>query len=155
MPVKASLKRIPKLSLHKPTGQGYVRLEGTFHYMGRYDDPATHARAMRFIAEWIANGCRLRVDPGELTVNELAAAYVEHAREYYGPNSGGLERVRSALRPLVAMYGTTSVRDFGPVALSTLAGYWVGKGLCRSTINDQMSRLKRMFRWRTVVKRPS
>lgn len=86
MPVKASLKRIPRLSLHKSTGQGYVGLEGVFHYMGRYDDPATHEKAMRFIAEWIANGYRPRVDPKELAVNELAAACVERARRYYDPN---------------------------------------------------------------------
>lgn len=147
MPSKPSVKRLPKLSLHKPTGQGYVRLGGAFHYMGRYDDPMTHEKAMRFIAEWIANGYRVRVDPAELTVNELAAAYLKHADEYYGPNSRALERVRNALKPLVAMYGTSKAKDFGPVALRTIANYWIGEGLCRSTINAQVSRLKRMFKW--------
>ena len=46
--------RVPQFRHHKATGQGYVRLDGQFRYLGRYDDPETLQRYHRLIAEWMA-----------------------------------------------------------------------------------------------------
>ncbi len=41
--------RIPSLRLHKPSNQGYVRLDGQMLYLGRYDEPQTQERYNRLI----------------------------------------------------------------------------------------------------------
>ena len=36
--------RLPKYSLHAPTGQAYVRIGGKFHYLGEYDSEDSRKR---------------------------------------------------------------------------------------------------------------
>jgi hypothetical protein len=50
--------RISAFNLHKPTGQGYVRINGQFIYPGQCDLPETRQKYRQLISEWLANGCR-------------------------------------------------------------------------------------------------
>jgi hypothetical protein len=75
--------RLPKFRCHKATGQGYVELNKRRIYLGRFDDPATAEKYHRTVAEWLSNDRRVPVAPAELTVAELSAAYMEHAKQYY------------------------------------------------------------------------
>jgi hypothetical protein len=45
------------------------------------------------------------------------------------------------------MYGNSPACDFGPIALKTVRQRFVSNGQSRRTVNDNVSRLKRMFRW--------
>ena len=114
-------KRVPKLRHHKASGQGYVQLNGRFVYLGHYEDPETPEAYHRLIAEWLA-GKQMGVLPGEgLTIVELLAAYMDHAREYYidsdGKPSVELSHLLSIVRIVRDLYGYTSAKDFGPLAL--------------------------------------
>jgi hypothetical protein len=81
--------RIPKYRLHKPTGQGVVRINDHDHYLGAYDSPKSRQRYDRLIAEWLASGratprkarSRSTLDgqatsASDLSVNELLLAYL-------------------------------------------------------------------------------
>lgn len=47
------------MRLHKPSGQGFVVLNGSKPiYLGRYDRDGTQEAYYRLIAEWKADGCR-------------------------------------------------------------------------------------------------
>lgn len=48
--------RVPTHSLHKPTGQGYIRLNGQCFYTGKYGTPQAQAEYNRMLAEWIEAG---------------------------------------------------------------------------------------------------
>jgi hypothetical protein len=48
--------RPPKLRHHKPTGQGYVVLNGKYIFFGPYGDPEVTEQYHRTIAKWVANG---------------------------------------------------------------------------------------------------
>jgi hypothetical protein len=39
----SDLSRIPKYRCHKPSGQAVVTLDGYDHYLGRWDNPESHA----------------------------------------------------------------------------------------------------------------
>ncbi|MDP6635438.1 MAG: recombinase XerD, partial [Phycisphaerae bacterium] len=80
--------RIPKLRHHKPTGQGCVRLNGRFIYLGRYDAPETRQKYHQLIAEWLANGRQLPQPAEEITVAELVARYWTFAEAYYVDSQG-------------------------------------------------------------------
>ncbi len=48
--------RVPKYCHHKPTGQGFVKLNGRFIYLGEYDTPDSRQRYDALISEWLACG---------------------------------------------------------------------------------------------------
>lgn len=75
--------RVPTLTRHKRTGQGYVRLNGRCYYLGRYEDPATQGRYHQRIAEWMALGRQLPVEQEAITVLELCSRFWRHAEGYY------------------------------------------------------------------------
>jgi hypothetical protein len=54
--------------------------------------------------EWLANGRRLSVEPEEVTVTQVIAAYWEHCKEYYQTSDGyttsSLEGIWQAVRPV-------------------------------------------------------
>ncbi len=141
------LKR-PALTLHKPTGQARVRIDGRDHYLGQYGSPEAHQQYDDLIADWL-----LRQDASRLTltVDDLAILYDDHADAYYrrpdGEPSGEHVNVRIALRYLVEEFGRTSVREFGPQALVKTREAMIRSGMHRRSINLHVGRIRRMFKW--------
>jgi integrase len=93
------------------------------------------------IGSWFSRG---------ITVRELIAAYTEFAWQYYRkddvPTAEALCIV-AVMRRLEALYGDKRCDDFGPLALQTVVARMVDDDLTRKTINNNLSRIKRMFRW--------
>lgn len=144
-------ERIPTFRHHKATGQGYVVLDGLHLYLGRYDKPCTRQKYHRTIAEWCANGYRLSVEPEDITVSELCAAYWKHAQSHYvsrdGTPTSSLHRVKRVLTPLNELYGRSKAHEFGPTSLRAVRDAWIGQRLARSTVNDYTALLKNLFKW--------
>ncbi|MCH8342485.1 MAG: site-specific integrase [Planctomycetes bacterium] len=144
-------KRIPSFRHHKASGQGFVELAGRRHYLGRFDRPETQQAYHRLMAEWIANGRQLPVDPSDITIVELCARFWQHAKAYYrrpnGTPTSEIDNVRLALRSLKALYGSTTAAHFGPRALKTVRQQMIDQGGCRTYINRHIGRVKLMFKW--------
>lgn len=151
-------KSIPSYRLHRKSGQAVVTLNGRDLYLGKHNTAASRVLYERKIGEWLAAGRQLPVtsgdrDPG-LSVVELAAAYHEHAKEYYssgGKVSKSILRVGLAMKYLNASHGRTLAREFGPLALRSLQATMVTKGKGRVYINIITSEIKRAFRWAASV----
>jgi hypothetical protein len=136
--------------MHKATGQAVVVLNGKTHYLGRYGTAASKAEYDRLISEWLAGGRQLPSGNGDLSVNELILAYLRHAEQHCrkpdGQPTRQLELVRLAKRPLKALYGYTLAAQFGPLALKAARQRMIDQGtLCRLTINENISKIKRLF----------
>jgi hypothetical protein len=129
--------KVPKLSLHKPSGCARVRIQGKDLYLGPYGDPETLQRYSRLLAELAAQQHQLQVGQvnaskltpsQDLTISEMILAYLEYATTYYGPRSREPQSMNHALRPLHALYGSTLTQDFGmstnSAARKSIAG-WV------------------------------
>jgi integrase len=152
-------KRTPSLCLHKGSGQAVVRIDGKDHYLGKYGTPESEAEYDRLIGEWLANGrCLPKVGVKQgLSVNELILAYWRHAEQHYrrpdGDPSDELHCIRSAMRPLRALYGHTAADDFGPLALKAVRQKMVetkgptGRLWSRRFVNASVGRIKAMFKW--------
>jgi integrase len=144
--------RTPSYRHHKPSNQGVVTLNGRDIYLGRYGSPQSRAEFDRLLAEWFANGRRLP-DTGvgsDLTVNELASAYLDHADSYYVKNGKPTVEpgnIRLAIRPLRQLYGHKLAREFGPVALKAVRVAMVEGDICRSEVNRRIGRIVRAFKW--------
>jgi hypothetical protein len=102
-----SKKRKPSYLRHKSTGQARVRIDGKDHYLGPYGSPESRERYDDLIAEWFAKG---DVSNYKLTVDDLSILFAEHAESYYrkdGEPTSEVCSIRHALRPLVAIFGST------------------------------------------------
>ncbi len=149
--------KVPSYRHHKASGQGFVEIQGHRHYLGRHDRPETRRKYERLIAEWLANGRMLPVEPDVITICEVLARFWTHAETYYrtadGTPSRELENLRYALRPLKNLYGDTPAASFGPRALKTVRNHVVTtarngrRAPCRTYINKNIRRIKGVFRW--------
>jgi integrase len=129
-----------------------VTLSGRDIYLGRWNSPESRAEYDRRIAEWIAHGRRLPDHHlgGDYTVAELLVAYLKFAKTYYaseGDSTSEFTCLTYAVRPLRALYAHVRVNEFGPLALKTVRQKMVEQDLCRTQINRQINRIRRVFRW--------
>jgi hypothetical protein len=86
------------------------------------------------------------------TLNELLAAYLEHAIVYYRKNgeaTGEVDNIRLAFRPLRRLVGETLIREFTPLRRKAERDSMIQAGLSRTTINARVGRIKRCFKWGT------
>lgn len=99
------------------------------------------------IGRWLAGQT---ADPYGITVDELAIRCFEHARQHYrrnGDETSEVTSIRSALRLLVKADGTTRVQDFGPLRLQSIRARMIEAGWRRKSIDQQIGRIRRMFKW--------
>ena len=142
--------RIPSYRRHKPTGQAVVPIGGRDIYLGKYNSAASRAEYNRLIAEWMANGGTLAAGH-DLTVVELAAAFMRHAKLYYrrpdGSATSEQESFKLVVNRLKALYGRTLARSFGPLALKTVRDKMIVDGLSRNVINRSVNRIRHIFKF--------
>ncbi len=153
-------KKNPAYRKHKPTGQAVVTLCGKDSYLGRHGTTASRREYDRLISEWLVSGRRLpSQEDSDITINELLAGYLNFAKSYYiknGMPTGELTKIKSIMRIVKSMYASTSVSDFGPLALKAIREKMVNDGHIRNKkkycysrkyINESMARIRRIVSW--------
>jgi len=144
-------RRVPSLRHHKATGQAYAVLNGKAVYFGRSNDPQAKQKYHQAIAEWLAAGKLLPVNPCVITVKEVISRFWAHGEQYYRTLTDGrnkeLEQFQLALRPLKELYGQRPAADFGPRALKAVRQKMIEKGWCRPYVNKQTNRIRLVFKW--------
>lgn len=76
---------IPKLRLHRSSGNAAVMIDGQYLYLGKFGTPAAKERYDRIIAEWLANRrqstgaerARLDYDKAAVAQRNAAASVAE------------------------------------------------------------------------------
>jgi integrase len=169
-------RKPPSYRLHKASGQAVVTIDGRDHYLGRYDTPASHEAYGRKIAAWKAGTLTTpRASNGPaLTIAGMVAAYyeaIDGSGKYTKEGKPTSERycLALALRPLVRLFATAPAATFGPLDLLTVRkelckpmpppkeGEKKRKGrvytgpLARSTVNANVKRIRRVFRWAAAM----
>lgn len=148
----------PSYRRHKSSGQAVVTLTDPSGLrrdvlLGKYGTTASRKEYVRVLAEWEASGQRLpgAAAPADLFLNELILAYWRYAEDYYGykvdKERGDAACLRGVLALVRKLYGHTSARDFGPLALKACRDKMIEKGWSRSYVNGQVDRVRRMFKW--------
>lgn len=138
-------RKPPVYSLHKSTGQAYIRVGETFHYLGRYGSPESHSKYQQAVAEWHASGGLIRSrNKEETTVAEVVAAFLHRSYEFnYAPDA--LCRVERAMAGLL-LFHDCKAHEFGPLRLRAVRDGWIHAGLSRGYINALVGYCKRAFR---------
>lgn len=148
-------KGIPAYGLHKPTGQARVRINGKDEYLGPHGSEESKRKYEQIVRKLItaraADEVRARVEIAtDLTISELVAAYLQHAKVYYvkdGRQTTEFGDIARTLRPIRERHGHELVTAFGPLKLKAIREQWVAAGLVRTQINAKVRRVRRMFAW--------
>ncbi len=142
--------RYPRLTHHKASGQGVVRLNGRDVYCGPLGTPECGSRYLRAVAEWEEAGRRgpggVPAEPpaeppageSDLTVNEVMLAYQQFADVYYRKNgepTSEAGNIRLAIRPLRQLHGHLMASDFGPPHLKAVRWAMISGDLCRNEVS--------------------
>ncbi|HEX2953090.1 MAG TPA: site-specific integrase [Bacillota bacterium] len=131
----------------------FVELNGKRHYLGPYDSPESKASYQRLLVEWTVGNRQPVASTNEITVVELIARYWRHVESYYRKPNGAptseVKNIQLTLRPLKELYGPTPAAKFGPLSLKAVREKMIEKGWCRKSVNQNIGRIKRMFRWAT------
>lgn len=155
----ARTPRVPKYRHYRPKDLAVVRIDGRDHYLGRYNSPESREKYHRLVSEWLARGVAAPAAPApagaqvaDLTINELLVAFwTRFAESHYrladGSPSGELSNYRDSLRTLRQLYGSTPAVHFGPLALKAVRQSMIEAGLARTTINQRIGRVVRVFKW--------
>ena len=89
--------------------------------------------------------------PGDVTVNEVLAAYIQHAERYYvradGKPTNEISEVLASLKPVRERYGDSPASAFGPRSLTAVRQHMIELGWCRGLINKRLDRVKRAMKW--------
>lgn len=140
--------RKPAYLLHKPSGQARVRINGKDHYLGPYGSQESKDLYHELIAPWLRVGDLDRI---KLTIDELCLLHLKHAEAYYRLPDGSMTSevcsLRYALKPLVALFGNSRVLEFGPRKLAAVREEMIRLDWCRTSVNRQVHRIRRMFQW--------
>lgn len=137
---------------HRASGQAYSTLNGKPVYHGVHGSPESRAAYQAFLARWEEAQGRVtfRAAPG-CTVEELVAAFLGYAEGHYrradGTNTHELGDFRRNLGHLVQLHGGLPVASYRARQLRDLRQVWVDAGLARTTVNQQVGRVRRLFRW--------
>jgi integrase len=128
--------------------------------LGPWESQESKAEYARVLAELAINQMRLPHSQGGtrggLSVNEVILAYYSHAETYYrrpdGTPTSEVDNIRLALRPLKRLYGHTPAADFDSLALEGVRAEMIRERRCRSRVNRDISRVRRLFRWAAAKK---
>jgi integrase len=156
MPNICSRKRVPRYRLHKPSGQAVVTIDGKDIYLGKHGSTASRDEYKERIETWkktLKRPTVAVVSPRhKSTITEIVVAYVVFADGYYRKDKEPTNEVRmikSALKVVRQIHGRTYAVEFGPLALKECRNEMIRLNWCRSHINKQVDRIKRMLKWAT------
>jgi integrase len=148
--------RLPKLRMHRSSGQGVVTLSGHDHYLGGFGTAACRQKYDELIGRWVAGGRRALAAkvPGGTTVATLAAAYEGHILQAHAkrgkPSAYGLN-CRRAMRALARLYGSMKTGEFAAHEFRVLRVAFIpgddGTPNSRTTVNMYADHVRLAFRW--------
>ena len=151
--------RVPAYGLHKPTGQARCYVNGKSVYLGVHGSKESRVRYAEIVAQ-VVSGQTVETPTAKkkqpvqtdsrLTVNELVAGYLSWADGHFvknGKPTSEIHCLKSAVKPLVDLFGFTACDAFGPVALKAVREQMVQSGWCRKTCNKNTGRVRSIFRW--------
>lgn len=154
----AKIPRIPAYRRHAASGKAVVTLAGRDVYLGEFGSKASVDAYRRHVARWLDPDFAAAANAADgYVVNELIVAYLEHAETYYRtPDRTQVtthrDKIKQAVRPLAAMYGSTMTDAFDAEALTAVRDEMIRSGNARSTINGKIDTIRSMFRWGVTKK---
>lgn len=157
-----SAKKLPTYRHHKPSGQARVRWQGVEIYLGKFDSPDSRQRYAELLTKVVTGATlddirtasrspnKASNEGSGLSINELCLLFLKHAERHYrkdGELTSEYDLFKMAIGPLADLFGMTAVEEFGPLRLKAVREAMVAKGWARDTVNAEVGRIRRIFRF--------
>src|SRR4051812_2993235 len=113
---KGSFKDTPRYE--RKNGYARVRIAGCEHSLGKADTPESWEKYYRLCAEAKARGSMSGVDPNQITVKELCAAFIEYHQLRLGLDAW--KSFQNVTKLLLKPYGSLPCVQFGPLRLKAI-----------------------------------
>jgi integrase len=156
--------RLPKYRLRPDRDYAFVEYLGKrVPLPGKKNSKESTDAYLEFCRELLnrqESGTPSRLPGASSTIAILVRDYLLWAKTYYKDSrdsTGEYALLRYASRPLVRLYGSEKVGDFGPTKLklvrdAMISGCWLradegGGAWSRPYVNAQVNRIRRIFRW--------
>ncbi len=148
----------PCYLLHKRSGTGYAQwtdlagVRQTQTFPGPHDSRESKQAYARFLAELAASPLKAAGPAAKsICLNEVLLAFVAHGEKTYrdpdGEPTREIEHIKTVCKSLSELYGATPAREFNVLALKALRERFISLDWCRKTINQQVERVRRIFKW--------
>lgn len=155
---------VPSYLHHKPSGRAIVRINGKDIPLGRFGSPESRQRYAQILRQIEAGSQQTPSAPpaineassSVITVAEVIADYMQHARTYYrkhGEPTSELDNIWQALKLTLELYATHPAAEFGPACLRVVREKMIEKGIVRTSINKRLGRIRRAFEWAVEFER--
>ena len=151
---KAQQSRVPRYRrLKRANGRhlAFVEIGGRRTYLGAWNSAESKQAYRRLLVERNRGMCTQLADEGGVFVDELIAAFLDHARTYYrtpdGEPTREIANITPMLRILRDLYGGHLASQFDARALKNVRQAMIEKSYARTTINRLVVRLRSMFKW--------
>ncbi len=139
----------PKYARHS-SGQARVRINGKSVYLGAYGSQESRDRYGELVAEWLVKNAEAGVTCPSLSIGKLCIAFLDHSKRHSrknGREASEVNVIRQSLKRLCRLYANETARSFGPAKLKAVRQSLIESGNARTTINAQIGKIRRMFRW--------
>jgi len=137
--------KIPPKKLHKASGLDRARYKGQDYYFGTSGSLESEQRYDQWVKQLLAGNPDPSPKLGSATMAGLVKQFLDHAKKKY--SVGEYCNVKSACGVLLATHRPTRPNHFGPKALADVRDAMIAKGWPRTRVNEQISRVRRVFRW--------
>lgn len=118
---------------------------------GEYGSEESLAAKARLELELATSPTKSAVAHSDITVAEVLVAYLSHAARYYADATGKptkeLGNMKAALKPVRELCADMPAAEFGPRALAAVRHRMIDLGWCRSLVNHQTDRVRRVMKW--------
>lgn len=136
-------------------GQDRCFAKGRYHYLGATGSDESKAKYAALVAELSeTKTVAPPISLAALTVADVVLLFMKHAETHYSTRGRELCMFRLSVRPLLSLFGTLAVADFGPRRLKQLQvsmadGSWTDdqSGWCRNVCNRRLVRIKTLWQW--------
>lgn len=133
--------------IHVRAGSEKIRVDGKDYILGPEGSEKAKEEYARLIKILAANSGHFPARPSDdMSVDEALAEWLRFAKVFYEGKSE-LAQYPYPVRVLRELYGTSPVRQFGPVQLQVLLRSFAQKGWCRRVCNRHLVRIRTIFRW--------
>ena len=143
MPRKPSFE----YSLHRGSGQAYVRVQGKAVYLGKYGTHESRVRHRNIVSSALAQ--RTALDAARpLSMGELCELFLKGVVTDYGAKSWKYGIAHLVAVAVCERFAGLEAAVFGPKALQEVQQAWLSKGkLCRGGVNRRTRFVVAMFKW--------
>lgn len=153
---------VPSYRKHS-SGQARVTINGKDHLLGKHGSAASKEAYGRLIAEFNAASSTHSFGkvPSSLKIEDVLLAYLRRAKTYY-KGSDEYRNMKSAVSPLLNLYGSLPAYDFGAAEFKAVRASWleapppkakkdgtvrIPPARSRQYVNKQMNRTLRIVKW--------